>query len=269
MYTVKTAFLGVGNMAGAVISANGGKNLDWSSIYLFDKFSEKCERFTTHGANIAKSVKEAVEECDCVFLAVKPQDYYELFDEIKSAETYRDKLYISIGAGIETESIKNYLGCDKVVRALPNTPMLIGRGVSVICKDRSIPAEDYKYALSLFKSAGSIIEIEEPEMNRMIGVTSSSPAYVFQFIQSILDAANAQGLNTSTMLSAVCDVVSGSAQLLKESGKTPSEMTAMVASKGGTTECALRSLENDRFTKIIENAMIACTKRADELGKKD
>ncbi len=263
---MKLAFLGVGNMASAVISANGGNILQWSDILLYDKFGGKCAVFEKEGACIMSSVKEAVESSDAVFLAVKPQDYYTLLDEVKKADSFSEKLYISIGAGIASESIRSYLGCEKVVRALPNTPMLIGRGVSAVCRTDAVSPEEYDFVLSLFKNAGNVIEIDESEMNRIIGVTSSSPAYVFEFIESILRGAEAQGLQNPELLSIICDVVSGSAELLKSSKKNPSEMTAMVASKGGTTESALKVLREHNISETVEAAMLACTKIADELG---
>lgn len=263
---MKTAFLGVGNMASAVILANGGKNLAFSDVILYDLNIEKCKRFTDEGAFLAHSVKEAVEMADCVFLAVKPQDYFTLLDEVKAADGYDKKLYISIGAGIKVETVENYLSCEKVVRALPNTPMLMGEGVSAICRNDKVSADDFAFARSLFENAGSVIVIEESEMNRIIGVTSSSPAYVFKFISAIVGGAKAQGLSGDELLDVVCDVVSGSAKLLKQSGKSCEEMIAMVASKGGTTERALAALDDMGFSSAVEKAMIDCTKRADELG---
>ncbi|MBQ1259151.1 MAG: pyrroline-5-carboxylate reductase [Clostridia bacterium] len=264
---MKIAFLGLGNMAGAVILANGGKNLNFEDIILFDICKDKCERFARLGSVCAESVREAVELSDCVFLSVKPQDYFTLLDEVKTADGYKDKLYISIGAGIQSETVERYLNCGKVVRALPNTPMLIGKGVSAVCKNEKIDAGDFAFAYSLFESAGSAFLIEEQEMNRIIGVTSSSPAYVFKFIQSMLDGASAQGHDTDGMLSVVCDVVIGAAELLKTSGKTSEEMISMVASKGGTTERALAALDENDFSLALIKAMKACSERAEELGK--
>jgi len=264
---MRTAFLGVGNMASAVILANGGKNLSFGDIILYDLCADKCSAFSEKGAYCASSVKDAVERAECVFLAVKPQDYFSLLDEVKKAEGYEKKFYISIGAGIRTETVESYLSCEKVVRALPNTPMLIGKGVSAVCRNDKVGREEFDFAFSLFESAGSAILIDEDEMNRIISVTSSSPAYVFKFIQAIVDGAAAQGLDACDMLSTVCDVVSGSAQLLKSSGRTSAEMIAMVASKGGTTERALASLEESGFSDTMIKAMLACTERADELGK--
>ena len=263
----RIAFLGVGNMASALILANGGRNIDFEDIILYDKYPKNLERFTKNGAYAAKTLAEAVSMAECVLLAVKPQDYFTLMDEIKTCEGYRNKLYISIGAGIEVKTVADYLGCKAVVRALPNTPMLIGKGVSAVCKSDTVSCGDYGFVCSLFESAGSIIEIDESEMNRIIGVTSSSPAYVFEFIKSIAAGATAQGLDGDGLISVICDVLIGSAMLLKQSGKCPDEMIAMVASKGGTTEQALKTLDEKHFSHTVMDAMIACTKRADELGK--
>ena len=263
----RIAFIGVGNMASAVIAANGGSGVAWKNIILFDKAAEKCASFAEHGATVAADLCDAVSSADCVFLAVKPQDLPSLLCEIRKIEGYKEKLYVSIAAGIEVGTIASILDCDRIVRALPNTPMLIGMGVSEVCRNESISSDDYRFALSLFESAGKVIEIDESEMNRIIGVTSSSPAYVFRFIQAIIDGAFEQGLSTDGMLSAVCDVISGSAELLKRSGKSCEEMIAMVASKGGTTERALSALTEGGFDSTVKKAMKDCTARADEMGK--
>ena len=105
-------------------------------------------------------------------------------------------------------------------------------------------------------------------MNRIIGALSSSPAYVFKFIDAICKGAQAQGLNGNALLDAVCDVVIGSAMLLKGSSLLPSELISRVASKGGTTQKALDKLDEYNFDQIVTEAMIACTQRADELGRK-
>ena len=263
----RVAFLGVGNMASALILANGGKNIGFEDIILYDKYPKNLERFTEKGAYVAEALSDAVCSADCILLAVKPQDYFILMDEIRQCDRYKDKLYISIGAGIEVKTVADYLGCERVVRALPNTPMLIGKGVSAVCKASNVNYDDYVFVRSLFEGAGSVIEIDESEMNRIIGVTSSSPAYVFELIKSIAEGASIQGLDGEELISVICDVVAGSAMLLRSSGKSPDEMIAMVASKGGTTEQALKALADNGFSETVTAAMLACTRRADELGK--
>ena len=132
-----------------------------------------------------------------------------------------------------------------------------------------VDQKDFSDVCSIFESAGSIVLIDECEMNRMIGVTSSSPAYVFRFIQAMYDGAVAQGLDGShELLAAICDTVIGSATMLKQSSDTPAELISKVCSKGGTTEQAMLRLEAGGMSQIVADAMQACTARAEELGKK-
>jgi pyrroline-5-carboxylate reductase len=146
--------------------------------------------------------------------------------------------------------------------------MLIGEGVSVVCRNKNASKEDFDFVNSVFASAGSTVLIDECEMNRMIGVTSSSPAYVFKFINAMYLSALEQGLSDQGLLDAICDTVIGSATLLKSSQDSPNDLISKVASKGGTTEQALYALDENGFDEAINKAMKACTRRADELGAK-
>jgi pyrroline-5-carboxylate reductase len=240
-----------------------------SDIILYDK---KIEQYTgLPNGNVrytrAKSVEEAVCKADCVLLSVKPQNYPEILSEISRVADHSKKLYISIGAGITSQSVSESLSGACVVRVLPNVPMLIGEGVSVICRNVAANAEDFDFVDSVFASAGSTVLIDESEMNRMIGVTSSSPAYVFKFINAMYLSALEQGLSSDGLIDAICDTVIGSALLLKGSNDTPDELISKVASKGGTTERAIFELENHNFSDGVISAMQKCTDRADELGK--
>ncbi len=265
----KLAVIGVGNMAKAVISGIQKSNVDVSKIYLYDKNSEQYN--TLEGGKCpylySKTLKDAIENADCVLLSVKPQNFSEILSEISKTANHASKLYITIAAGITSESISEALSGADVVRVLPNLPMTIENGVSVICKNSSIALEKFAFVTSLFDSAGSTVLIEESEMNRIIGVTSSSPAYVFKFIDAMLKGAQAQGLSSEELLGAICDVFIGSAKLLKQSGETPEALISRVASKGGTTEQALQKLNDSNIDDIIRDAMVACTLRAEELGK--
>ena len=264
----KIAVLGVGNMARAIISGIVSSDIEVDKFYIYDKFPEACaaycndERFF-----VADSIDQAVEAADCVLIAVKPQNYAEVLDEIKKICGHEQKIYISIGAGITVKSVSDALNKAVVIRVLPNLPMTVGLGVSAICKNENASAEDFSFVKAVFDSAGSTVVIDESEMNRIIGVTSSSPAYVFKFIDAICKGAEAQGLDSNSLLDTVCDVVIGSAMLLKKSVDTPETLISRVASKGGTTERALLQLDDGDFCEIVKNAMIACTARADELGK--
>lgn len=262
------AVIGVGNMAKAVISGIQNSDIDIVKFRLYDKNNEQYGSLVQGRVkyDICNSATDAVEGADCVLLSVKPQNYPELLEELASVKECSSKLYITIAAGISAKSVSDSLKKARTVRVLPNIPMVIGKGVSVICRNSAVKNDDFAFVCSLFKSAGSTVVIDEDEMNRIIGVTSSSPAYVFKFIDCIYKGAIAQGIDGDGLIDAICDVFIGSALLLKTASATPEQLIERVASKGGTTERALNELENANVESAIISAMIACTKRADELG---
>ena len=264
----RLAVIGVGNMAKAIISGVFNSDLKIDHIFLYDKIESACNVFLSReNVSVSYSIEDAVSSADYVMLSVKPQNYAEVLDVIKLVPSHADKVYISIGAGITVDSVSKTLDGATVIRVLPNLPMTIGLGVSAICSNEKADQSDFDLVTKIFSCSSSTIIIDEEEMNRIIGVTSSSPAYVFKFIDAICKGAAAQGLNGDELIKAVCDVVIGSATLLKNSSDSPSELIKKVASKGGTTEQALLKLDEGCFDTIIESAMTACTKRADELGK--
>ena len=158
-----------------------------------------------------------------------------------------------------------------VVRVMPNTPMLIGKGMIALCRNENVTDEAFDFISKGFASSGSIITIDESEMNRIISVTGSSPAYVFMMIKAMYQGAVDQGLlgdslSEKDIIDSICNAIIGSAELMKSSTKTPDEQIATVCSKGGTTERAVAELNNYNFCEGIVSAMKKCTQRADELG---
>lgn len=263
------AIIGVGNMAKSIIAGITAADIQLSTFYLFDTNPSAYDSYKSKkGFYFADDIASAVKKADCVLISVKPQNYAEVLSEIKKAPDYKRKLYISIGAGITSQSVSQALDGADVIRVLPNLPMTIGMGVSIICKNEEVSNDDFDLVSTIFKSSGSITVIDEAEMNAMIGVTSSAPAYVFKFINAMINGANAQGLDGDALLNVICDMVIGSAAMLKQSQDSPTELISKVASKGGTTEQALLKLDEGEFDKTIERAMIACTKRANELANK-
>ena len=262
------AFIGVGNMAGAIIGGllKSGA-LDHAHLVLSDRFPEKCAAYVEKGAVMAATPAEAAAQADCVVLSVKPQNFSEILPELAGVEGIQSKLIITIAAGITSETVRTALRGAPVVRVLPNTPMLIGMGVSVICRAADVTPADFDFVCRIFEASGSVTVIDEAEMNRIISVTSSSPAYVFAFIDAICEGARAQGLDGDALLGSVCDMVIGSAALLKSGGITPAEQIARVTSKGGTTEQAMRVLRERDLTATVTEAMKACTARADEMSR--
>ena len=264
----KIAFIGVGNMAGAIIGGmlKSGA-VDYGHLILSDRFPEKCAAYVEKGAILAPSPAEAAAQADCVVLSVKPQNFCEILPELAEVTGIEKKLIITIAAGISVETVKTALHGAPVVRVLPNTPMLIGMGVSVICRADDVSPEDFSFVCRVFEASGSVTVIDEADMNRIISVTSSSPAYVFAFIGAIYEGAKAQGLNGDELLGSICDVVMGSAALLKSGTLSPAEQIQVVTSKGGTTERAMNVLYERDMTAMVVDAMKACTARAEEMDR--
>ena len=260
------AFIGVGNMAGAIIGGmlRSGA-VDHPHLIHSDCFPEKCAAYVEKGAILAPSPAEAAAQADCIVLSVKPQNFCEILPELGAVAGIEQKLIITIAAGISVETVKTALRGAPVVRVMPNTPMLIGMGVIAICRADDVPADDFAFACSIFEASGSVTVIDEAEMNRIISVTGSSPAYVFAFINAIREGAIAQGLDGDALLRSICDVVIGSATLLKSGTLTPDEQIKVVTSKGGTTERAMNVLYQRDMTAMVVDAMKACTARAEEM----
>lgn len=266
----KIAFLGVGNMAGAMLGGIiSSGSFSPKNIALYDKFTQAYDKYKEYHFCIADSIAAAVDFADYIVLAVKPQNYTEVLTEIKNSSVdISNKTFISLAAGIDTKTICKCLGKEvSIVRTMPNTPMLIGFGVTALSPNESVSADDFEAIKAIFDSRGKTICLDEDKMNAIISVTSSSPAYIYLMIDAMLKGAQAEGIDSPETLDIICDTLIGSAQMVKNSGKTPSELITMVKSPKGTTEQALNALEEYKFTEAVADAMHRCTVRAEELSK--
>ncbi len=271
---MKTAFIGVGNMATAIINGMLRSAFPVSDIILYNRTPEKLLEFKNKGAVIAKDIKDAVSLADCIFLCVKPQNFPEVLSEISSIDRLDNKVFVTVAAGISSSTVSDAAHGAPVVRAMPNTPMLIGQGVIALCKNKLVSELAFEEITNIFSACGKVIKIDEADMNKIISVTGSSPAYVFLMVQAMYEGAVKQGLldgvsslSQKDILDGICDTLIGSLMLMKSGTKTPSEQISTVASKGGTTERALSELAKYQFSEAIVSAMEKCTERADELGK--
>lgn len=257
------SFIGAGNMAFAII---GGMGSD-KDITVYDKLPAQYEKFGGR-VKTAQSAAAAVESADYVVLAVKPQNFAEITAEIKNSGVSLDgKTFVSIAAGVSCDSICRGLGREvAVIRTMPNTPALIGKGVTAISKNSLVTDEAYNEIFEMFSSVGQAFALPEDKMNAVIAATSSAPAYVYYIIDCINREAVAEGLDTPEMLRMICEMVKGSADMLMSSDKTPAELVKMVTSPKGTTECAMKVFYEGGLDEMISNAMKACTKRAEELS---
>lgn len=264
----KIGFIGAGNMATAIIKgliANGIKRCNDINVYDIDEM--KLQEIEKFGVKAVKSSQELVNKSDVIVLAIKPQVYGYVLEEI-SAFTEVNKVFVSIAAGISTEYVKKALKKDcTVVRVMPNTPLLLGKGSTAMCKPDNIDEEIFKTIYNMFALSGTVEIIPENQMNTIIAVNGSSPAYIYLFAKAMVDYAKENGIDADVALNLTCAAFEGSAEMLRSSGDTPDILIKKVSSPGGTTLKALESLENDDFYNSVKRAMDACTKRANELGK--
>lgn len=256
------AFIGAGNMAYAIIG--GMKNAD---ITVYDKIEKQYEKFSDN-VKRAASVVEAVNNCKYIVLSVKPQNFREVLAEIRESGVQLDgKVFISIAAGVKISSIIEGLGWDvPVIRTMPNTPLLIGEGVTALSRNSTVRDEDFEQVCRMFSAIGKTFVLPEEKMNAVIAATASAPAYIYYIIDAIAREARDEGIDSESLLEMVCAMVKGSADMVMSSDKTPEQLISAVTSPNGTTERAMKVFEENGLDRIIADAMKACTKRAQELS---
>jgi pyrroline-5-carboxylate reductase len=205
---------------------------------------------------------------NCVLLAVKPQDFPKLLDELKNY-VKKNTLIVSIAAG---KTIKNISSCFHpsipVARVMPNTPALIGQGISGICFSRNASKQNKKKITDVFRSIGEIILVEEKMMNAVTAISGSGPAYLFYFIEAFLTGAMYMGFSKTQAEKLVMTTIKGATALIEATGKGPQQLRMMVTSKKGTTEAAIKTLEKKHFGNIFRSAIKAAGKRAGELSRR-
>ena len=265
---IKFSFIGAGNLSEAIIYALVDKlNINGQNITIFDKNEEQYKRYDKINAKIARDLNEALNGGDIIFLTVLPQNFSELLLDIKnSGIDLTKKIFVSTAAGITTDYIENQIEQKiEVIRTMPNKPIFLGKGMTALCKNNIASDENFKIICDIFASVGEIIILPETQMNKIVSVNGSSPAYVYLFAEAMLKGAAEQGFDEAEIYPAILQSLIGSFEMLKNSGKSPSELIKLVAVPKGTTEKALESFYADDFTGVVKKAMLACTKRADEL----
>lgn len=264
----KIGFIGAGNMATAIIKGMLNNNVaNADDIYVFDLDADKLQTMSRQGINTCKNANAVVESCHFVVLAVKPQNYQKVLQGIGSSVT-DNTVMVSIAAGISIDYVVNTLGkkCP-CVRVMPNTPLLLGCGATAVCPSDNISEDDFNVVKSMFATSGVCQVLPESQMNTVISVNGSSPAYIYLFSKAMCDYAIEQGISSDVAMDLICATLKGSAEMLMQSGDTPDQLIKKVSSPGGTTIAALDVLDKGGFYQNIKDAMQACTKRAEELGK--
>lgn len=260
----KIGFIGCGNMASAIIGGlikNAG--ILPEEIIVADTFPAALEKAAdTFKVNTTSDNKEVAAKVDVLFLSVKPQYYETVISEIRSTLT-TEQIIITIAPGKTLSWLSERIGSSiKLVRTMPNTPALVGEGITGVCKNALVSDSEFEYVMTLLGSFGLAEAIDESLMDAVVSVSGSSPAYVFLFIEAMADAAVADGMPRAKAYKFAAQAVLGSAKMVLETGKHPGELKDMVCSPAGTTIEAVRVLEEKGFRSSVMEAMKACTAKA-------
>ena len=263
-------FIGCGNMAQAMIGGIIKSNLVSNERLIVSNPSDKNlskvkEKYSVLTTN---DNKEVAKFSDIVILAVKPYKYFEAIDEIKSYFK-KDVVIVTIAAGITLEHMSNNLEDGaKVIRTMPNTPALVGEGMSAMCANKNVTQEELQQIVNIFESFGKVEILEEKLMDIVPAVSGSSPAYVYMFIEALADGAVLQGMPREKAYKMAAQAVLGAAKMVLETGEHPGKLKDDVCSPGGATIEAVYTLEKNNFRAAVISAMESCTEKVIKMGKR-
>lgn len=262
----KIGFIGTGNMAGALIK--GWSSREDLELYGFDLDSQKLQEISEQTSLRARiSLQELLDVCTYLVLGVKPQQLANLLRELGPLLDSEHCL-ISIAAGISREKIlqASALKC-AVVRVMPNTPALIGCGLFALClEDPALNPKQKNFLEDIFKDLGQVHVLEEKDFDAFTALAGSGPAYVFYFMEALIDAGVTMGLKRQEATDIVHKLLSGSNQLAEQTPQSISELREMVCSPGGTTITALNHLDRTATRAAIIDAAGKAFERSKQLG---
>ncbi len=269
---MKISLIGTGNMGSALIKgyiqANPGAEKNVSAYDISQESLRSLVEDT--GIQPCDSIGDAVEKAEMLIIAVKPNILPLALKEIVAVTGWEKRILVSVAAGISLKYIfdqcrefSSLLGNDsgfacKAVRVMPNTPALIGEGMSALSKSPSVSNEEFENVIGVFQAVGLAEEVDESLMDSVVGVSGSAPAYVYMFIEALADGAVALGMNRKQAYVFAAQAVSGSAEMVLKTGLHPGELKDRVCSPGGTTIEAVEVLEQNGF----RNAVVAAVKAA-------
>jgi len=265
---VKLGIVGTGNMGEAILKGLLDNILTKNDVVCVDKSSESLDRIAKKYQVICSQSISQIKDCEVVLLAVKPQNMDEVLPEL--GKVISDKtLIISIAVGITSSFIVNKLGISKaaVVRAMPNTPALVGKGVTGLAKGEFASDAQLTIAKNLLEAVGQVVVVNENQIDVVAAASGSGPAYYFYVTELLIEAAVAHGLTREVAQVLVENTFVGSSALFENSDDDVIELRKKVTSPKGTTQAAIEFLESKDLKSIWQNALGAAIKRAEEISK--
>lgn len=278
---MRIGFIGGGNMGQAMIAAllSSGRSAP-PQVFACDIAASRTDVLKqTYGIHILSTPREIIHSCDIVVFAVKPQSIGPLLEALRSDRVFKDaagrKRLISIAAGIRIEKLEEsiYSGLDEknkarlpVIRVMPNTPALVGAGISGICANAYTGDDDLKIARALLSAMGEVFDCREADMDAVTAISGSGPAYLFYLAEAMIRAGVRLGFDATRSTALVRFTLKGAVALMEKLNLPPEELRRRVTSPGGTTEAAIGHLDQRAVKQAIEEAILAAAKRAEELS---
>jgi pyrroline-5-carboxylate reductase len=265
---LKIAFIGGGNMATALIGGLAGKLTAAANIHVVDLESAALARLQQEfGVSTAAEINAELEHSDVIVLAVKPQQMKEVVAQLRPH--VKAQLILSIAAGIRTADLSRWLhGHAAIVRAMPNTPSLIGKGIAGMVATSGVSAPQREAADAILRAAGETIWLDDEALiDAVTAVSGSGPAYIFYVLEAMQQAAQELGLSAEQGNALALSTLVGAAQLAVQSSEPAAVLRQRVTSKGGTTHAAISSMEASGVKQAIITAMKAAATRGRELGE--
>ena len=266
---MKIGFIGTGNMGSAVIKGYLARHPEKAKeILAFDADADKLEALRREtGIGAGSGIEDVVTRCDVIVLGVKPDQYDAVLPRAAAAYDCR-KVLISMAAGVSLSYIERFAGGGaKVIRVMPNTPALVGEGMTAVCRNANISEEDARAALSLFCSVGTAREVPEELIHCVIGVSGSSPAYTYLYIEALAAAAARNGMEKGQAIVFAAQAVLGAAKMVLETGIDPAKLRENVCSSGGTTIEAVRELRENGFAEKVQEGFQAAVEKSKKMTR--
>ncbi|NLB20175.1 MAG: pyrroline-5-carboxylate reductase [Clostridium sp.] len=261
---MKIGFIGCGNMAQAMIGGIIKAGLvDSNEVIASDAYQPSLDGASEkYKIKVTKDNKEVASQAEMVVLAIKPQFYETIIKEI-SPVVKENTIIITIAPGQSLEKIEKQFGKEiKVVRTMPNTPAMVGEGMTALCANSFLNEEEKTKVKEMIGGFGKAEYVAEYMMDSVVAVSGSAPAYVFMFIEALADGAVLLGMGRKEAYTFAAQTVMGSAKMVLETGKHPAELKDMVCSPGGTTIEAVKTLEEEGFRSAVIKAMVACANKS-------
>lgn len=262
-------FIGIGNMGGGIVKGYLAHDEEAKDrLFAFSRTKDRLEAFCRENkVTPCGSIEELVKKCRIIVLAVKPKDFPQVLARI-APELSPEKAIVSIAAGITMEKMEEVLGKDAmIIRTMPNTPVLVGEGMTSLSRNANVTDQLFDKVLGIFSSLGRAEEVSEEMIHSVVGVSGSSPAYTYMYIDALARTAEKNGMEYETAIEFAAQAVLGAAKMVLETGESPEQLRTNVCSPGGTTIEAVNALYDNGFMDNVAEGFQAALEKSKVMSK--